>query len=99
MDQCNFNEHEGARKLVFAPGALVIRCCLCIICPSKLPVFVKISDESKGGTISLPEGYLRLAVWPYERKRTLLTDVANDPVLQTVNTFRPSPEPPPPFTS
>jgi hypothetical protein len=24
--------------------------------------------------------------------------VANEPVLQTVNTFRPSPEPPPPFT-
>jgi len=29
---------------------------------------------------------------------TFLTDVANEPVLQTVKTFRPSPAPPPPFT-
>jgi hypothetical protein len=33
------------------------------------------------------------------RKEIKSTDVANEPVLQTVNTFRPSPEPPLAFTS
>lgn len=33
-----------------------------------------------------------------QRERGVLTDVANEPVLQTVNTLRPSPEPPSHFT-
>lgn len=76
----------------------MIWCCLRIICPFKLPRFVEIGDKSKGGTISLPEG---VSDWPrgiIQEKETFLTDVANEPVLQTVNTFRPSPDPPPPFT-
>src|SRR5712671_7600726 len=34
-----------------------------------------------------------------KERKAFLTDVANEPVLQTVNTFRPSPEPPLSFTS
>ena len=46
---------KGLASSRSAPGALVIRCCLRIICPVKLPRFVEICDKSKGGTISLPE--------------------------------------------
>ena len=77
----------------------MIWCCLRIISPFELPRLMEIGDKPKGGTISLPESS---SDWPRSQStrdnETFLTDVANEPVLQTVNTFRPSPEPPPPFT-
>ena len=72
-----------------------------IICSSELPCLVQIGNKSESGTISLPRGYnLGRVVIRVRGVKRSLTDVASEPVLQTVNTFRPSPSPPhPPSTT
>jgi hypothetical protein len=76
----------------------VIWCCLCIICSPELPCFMQVGNKPKSGAISLFKRHT-ISQLSYAKGRDIVTDVANEPVLQTVNTFRPSPDPPLPFTS
>lgn len=72
------------------PGSLVIRCSLGIIGFPKCPRFMEVGNQTQSGAVSL----LRLRSLNHCKAIYLRTDVANEPVLHTVNTLSSFPLPP-----
>jgi hypothetical protein len=78
-------ENQQARKELHT---LVIRCSLSVECPIQMICLIKRSDDSNSSSVSLSKSASHLM------SPRRLTEVAKEPVLQTVITFNPFFPPP-----